>query len=252
MKMNGKTVVVFGVANEQSIAWHVASHLLEAGANVHITYQQKFKSRVLQLLRNADVQPAGVHRCDVTSPEEVSATFAAIGSPLHALIHCVAFTPYENFSRAVHENPAEDFHTTMEISAWSLLHVVRAAAPYFAPSASVVAMSYLGAQRVVPGYRMMGIAKAALESSVRELAAAVGPDGVRVNAISAGPLKTLAALAIPDFDKMLDHYAEVAPMRRCVQAEDVANLTAFLCSEGARNITGQTLYVDAGYSILGT
>jgi enoyl-[acyl-carrier protein] reductase I len=250
--MKGKRAVVFGVANEQSIAWSVAQHLLELGAEVHITYQQKFKSRVLQLLRTAENSPAGVHRCDVTTPDEVEALFREIGGPIHALIHSVAFTPYENFARPISESPAADFHTTMEISAWSLLHLARAAQPHFAASASVVAMSYLGAQRVVPGYRLMGVAKAALEAVVRELAVELGPNGVRVNAISSGPLKTLAALAIPDFDKMLEHYAEVAPMRRCVDPEDVARTTAFLCGEGARNITGQVLFLDAGYSILGT
>lgn len=250
--VSGSRVAVFGVANEQSIAWQVARHLSASGAEVHLGYQQRFRSRVMQLIRTAgtSVNIAGLHRCDVTEADEVAALFDGIGGPLHGIVHSVAFAPLENFGRPIQDNPAADFATTVEISAWSLLHLARHAAPHLAPSASVVAMTYLGARRVVPGYRMMGVAKAALEACVRELAVELGPRGVRVNAISAGPIRTLASSAVTDFDELLKRYAGIAPLRRTVEAEDVAHMTAFLLSEAARNVTGQTLYVDAGYSVL--
>ncbi len=250
--VDGTRVAVFGVANEQSIAWQVARHLSAGGAEVHISYQQRFRSRVMQLIRGAGdgVAIAGLHRCDVTDADSVASFFEAVGGPLHGIVHSVAFAPFDNFGRPIQDNPAADFGTTLEVSAWSLLHLARHAVPYLAPSAAVVAMTYLGAQRVVPGYRMMGVAKAALEACVRELAVELGPRGVRVNAVSAGPIRTLASSAVADFDELLKRYADIAPMRRTVEADDVARMTGFLLSEAARNVTGQTLYVDAGYSVL--
>jgi enoyl-[acyl-carrier protein] reductase I len=248
--LSGKRIAVLGVANEDSIAWHIARKFKAEGAAVYISYQMRFKSRVMQLLNGADVRPDGVFKCDVTVPADVDEFFQQIG-PVDAVIHSLAFAPMETFGRPVHDLSPAEFAQTLETSAYSLLSVTRSALPHLAPSASVIAMSYLGAQRVVPGYRVMGIAKAALEACVRELAVEVGPRGVRVNAISAGPIRTLAAQAVPDFDRLLSRYAEITPLRTTIDAADVADLAGFLASASSRKITGQVLFVDGGYSILG-
>lgn len=248
--LTGARAVIFGLANEDSIAWHVARALKQAGASIHLGYQQRFKSRILQALKNADFTPDGLHRCDVTDPAEVDDFFKAVGGPIHTLIHSIGFAPLETFGKPISELSSAEFSQTLEISAYSLLRLVRASLPYMAPQASVIAMTYLGSTRVVPGYKAMGVAKAALESIVRELAVEVGPRGIRVNAISAGPIRTLAAQAVPDFDEMLKRYAETAPLRARVEGSDVADAALFLASSGAKKITGQVLFVDAGFSIL--
>jgi enoyl-[acyl-carrier protein] reductase I len=242
--------VIFGLANEDSIAWHVARALKRAGASIHLGYQQRFKSRVLQALKTADFAPDSLHRCDVTDPLEVEGFFQAVGGPVHVLVHSIGFAPMETFTKPLSELSSAEFSQTLEISSYSLLRLTRAALPYLAEQASVIAMTYLGSSRVVPGYKIMGVAKAALESIVRELAVEVGPRGVRVNAISAGPIRTLAAQAVPDLDVMLKRYAEVSPLRTRVEASDVADAVLFLSSPGSRKITGQVLFVDAGFSIL--
>lgn len=249
--LSGTRAVIFGLANEDSIAWHVARALKQMGASIHVGYQQRFKSRVLQALKDADFAPDGLHRCDVTDPAEVDAFFTAVGGPLHVLVHSIGFAPLETFSKPLSELSSAEFSQTLEISAYSLLHLTRAALPHLARPASVIAMTYLGSTRVVPGYKVMGVAKAALESIVRELAVEMGPRGVRVNAISAGPLRTLAAQAVPGIDEMLKRYAEVAPLRTRIEASDVADTALFLASSASSKLTGQVLFVDAGFSILG-
>lgn len=249
-ELAGKRVAIFGVANEQSIAWHVARQLKDAGAEIHIGYQQRFRSRVLQLLQASSVQPDGLFRCDVTDAAEVTSAFETVGAPLHGLVHSVAFAPFASFERPIQDNAPDDFAQALEVSAYSLLLLSRHAVPYFAEEASVMAMTYIGSQRVVPGYRLMGVAKAALESIVRELAVELGPRGVRVNAISAGPMRTLAASAVPGFDEMLARYVEIAPLRALIEPADVGDLAAFLVSDRSRRITGQTLFVDSGFSAL--
>jgi enoyl-[acyl-carrier protein] reductase I len=200
-----------------------------------------------------DVRPDGLLRCDVTVPGEMEEAMrnAAEGGKIDGIVHSIAFAPPETFGKSVHEIESAQFAEALQVSAWSLIGVVHAALPHLAPEASVVAMTYLGSSRVVPGYRLMGIAKAALEACVRELAADVGPHGVRVNAISAGPLRTLASLAVPDFERLLEHFASVAPLRSTIDPDDVASLATFLASPFARRITGQVIFVDAGFSILG-
>jgi enoyl-[acyl-carrier protein] reductase I len=251
MDLTGRRAVVLGVANEDSIAWHVARGLGAAGAAVHLGYQQRFKSRVLQILKTAEFAPAGLWRCDVTQPGEVEALVRSVGAPIDILVHSIAWAPPASFGRPIQDAEAAEFSQTLEVSAYSLLQVTRAALASLAPEASVIAMTYLGAQRVVQGYRLMGIAKAALEAVVRELAVELGPRGVRVNAISAGPIKTLAAQAVPGFDDLLAHYTRVTPLRTLVDGADVANLAVFLGASASRHITGQVLHVDAGFSILG-
>jgi enoyl-[acyl-carrier protein] reductase I len=249
--LSGTRAVIFGLANEDSIAWHVARALKQAGASIHVGYQQRFKSRVLQALKDADFAPDGLHRCDVTDPAEVDAFFTTVGGPLHVMVHSIGFAPLETFSKPLSELSSAEFSQALEISAYSLLRLTRAALPHLARPASVIAMTYLGSTRVVPGYKVMGVAKAALESIVRELAVEVGPLGVRVNAISAGPIRTLAAQAVSGIDLMLNRYAEVAPLRTRVEASDVADTALFLASSASSKLTGQVLFVDAGFSILG-
>jgi enoyl-[acyl-carrier protein] reductase I len=248
--LEGKRALVLGVANEQSLAWHIACALKREGASVHVGYQMRFRSRVLQTVRQSDIQPDGLVRCDVTDEAELAEALAQVGAPLHALVHAVAFAPAESFGRPIQDNDAAAFAEATQVSAWSLLSLARHAQPWLAPEASLVTLSYLGAQRVVPGYRLMGVAKAALEAGVRELAAELGPRGLRVNAISAGPIRTLSASAVPDLERMLERYAQVAPLRALVEPSDVADLVCFLASDKSRRITGQVLFVDSGYSIL--
>lgn len=250
LNLQGKHALIFGVASESSIAWGIAKALHRAGARVSLGYQQRFKSRILQLVKSGEVPIAYYERCDATSPEEVAAFFEKVEAPIDVLVHSIAYAHPDTLAKGVSQVTAEEFTTTLAASAYSLIPLVRGALPKLAPQASVMTLSYLGAARVVANYKLMGIAKAALEATVRELAADIGPKGVRVNAISAGPIKTLAASQIAGFDDMMKVYESVAPLRRSVTQDDVASLAVFLGSPMSSGITGQTLYVDAGYSIL--
>ncbi len=250
LDLHGKRAVVFGVASEESIAWAVAKTLHAAGATISLGYQQRFKSRILQLQRQGEIPIEFCERCDVASPQEMESFFAGLPGPVDTLVHSIAYAPPETFAKSVSEISELEFITALTTSAYSLLPLSRLAIPRMARGGSIMTMSYLGGQRVVANYKLMGIAKAALEAVVRELAAEVGPAEVRVNAISAGPVKTLAASQIPGFSDMLRVYEAVTPMRRCITQTDVANLAAFLASDLSRNITAQTLFVDAGYSAL--
>ncbi len=250
LSLAGKHALVFGVASETSIAWAIARRLHAAGARISLGYQQRFKSRILQLVKSNEFPVAFYERCDVTSAEEMAAFFAKVESPVDVLVHSIAYASPETFAKRVREITQEEFTTALVASSYSLIPLVRATLPKMSKGGSVVALTYLGGQRVVANYKLMGIAKAALEACVRELAADVGPEGVRVNAVSAGPIRTLAAAQIAGFDDMLRVYEQVAPLRRSVTQDDVGNLAVFLASDLARNISGQTIFVDAGYSIL--
>lgn len=250
LNLQNKHAVIFGVASETSIAWAVARRLHAAGARISLGYQQKFKSRILQLVRSGEVPVHYLARCDVTRPAEVQAFFEGLGDDLDILVHSIAYAPPEAFAKPVSALTHEEFATALVASAFTLLPLAQAAAPKMTRGGSIVTMSYLGGQRVVANYKVMGIAKAALEASVRELAVELGPQGIRVNAISAGPVRTLASSQIPAFDSMMHVYERVAPMRRSITGDDVGNLTAFLGSDLASAITGQTMFVDAGYSAL--
>jgi enoyl-[acyl-carrier protein] reductase I len=243
--------VIFGVASEDSIAWHIARGMHLAGAAIHLGYQQRFRSRVLQLLNTSDVTPESAQRCDVMEPRALEEFLGAIGAPIDVVVHSIASAPAESFAKPIQDLELDEFAQTIAVSAYSLLRVVRVALPLLSSQASVLTMSYVGAQRVVPGYRVMGVAKAALESVVRELAVELGPRGVRVNAISAGPIRTLSSQAVPGFLDLLAAYAEIVPLRTTVEPRDVADLAVFLSSTSARCITGQVMFVDAGFSILG-
>jgi enoyl-[acyl-carrier protein] reductase I len=248
--LEGKVALVFGVASEASIAWAIAQELAARGARIVLGYQFRYHSRIKDL---APTLPnlLAFSRCDVLKEDELEAFFAGLTAPVDIVVHSLAFAPAAAFQGPVVETTADDFSTALQVSAHSLGRIMKHAAPRMTRGGSVLTLTYLGAQRVCANYKVMGVAKAALEAYVRELAFELGPKGIRVNAVSAGPIKTLAASGIPDFDLILDYAKSVSPLRDNVSQSDVARCAAFLASDDARLITGQTLYVDAGYSIVG-
>ena len=249
--LQGKRYIVYGVAADTSIAWAIARDLADRGALVTLAYQKRFMSRVLQLVKDQKWVEQ-YEECDVTSEESVRAFYSKLTGKFDGMVHAVAFAPAEALMKPILETKEEDFNTAMVVSAYSLVRVLRLGIDKLNPGAGVVTLTYLGSERVVPGYRVMGTAKAALESLVRELAASVGPAyGVRVNAISAGPIKTLAASGVPGFDMILEWMANNTPLRRNVTQQDVARATRFLLSEDAGGITAQIVYVDGGYVSMG-
>lgn len=250
LNLKGRHALVFGVASAESLAWGIAKQLHQAGARVSLGYQHRFKSRVRQLVKSGEVPIAYWERCDLTCPSEIESFFSHVEAPVDVLVHSVAYANPETLGKPVSALDEGDFVASLAASAYSLLPLTHASLPFMTRGGAILALSYLGGQRVVANYKLMGIAKAALEATVRELAVELGPRGIRVNAISAGPVKTLAASQVPRFDEMMRVYEQVAPMRRAVSQADVGNLAAFLASDLARNITGQTMFVDAGYSAL--
>ncbi len=249
-----KKGIIFGVANKRSIAWATAQALHEAGAQLAFTYQgDRLKENVESL--TSEVMPQSLLLpCDVTKQEEVDETFRQVGEQfgrLDFLIHSIAFAPREALGGEFLNTSREAFLTALEISAYSLPQLARAAAPLMTEGGSIVCMSYYGAEKVVAGYNVMGVAKAALESSTRYLAKDLGPRNIRVNAISAGPIQTLSARGVADFSTMLKHHAERAALGRNVDAREVGNTAVFLCSPMSSGITGEVIYVDCGYSIMG-
>jgi enoyl-[acyl-carrier protein] reductase I len=253
MMLENKKGIIFGVANKRSIAWATAQALHEAGATLAFTYQgDRLKENVESL--TAGMAGSLLLPCDVTNQSEVDATFKKVGEEfgkLDFLIHSIAFAPREALDGEFLDTSREAFLTAMEISAYSLPQLARAAAPLMTEGGSVVCMSYYGAEKVVAGYNVMGVAKAALEASTRYLANDLGPKNIRVNAISAGPIQTLSARGVSDFTTMLKHHAMRAPLKRNVEAREVGTTAVFLCSSMSSGITGEVIYVDCGYSIMG-
>jgi len=248
------TGVVLGVANKRSIAWGIAQALGAAGMRLAFTYQgERLKENVEELA--ATLPGSLTLPCDVTSDGDIAAVFEAIGRELgrlDTLVHSLAYAPREELEGDFAATSREGFRTAHDISAYSLIGVTRAALPLLEKSAigSVLAMTYYGAQKVAGNYNVMGVAKASLEATVRYLASALGPRGVRVNAISAGPVNTLAARGIRGFTGMLKHHAEHAPLRRNVELREIGDTAVFLASSMASGITGEVLFVDAGYNIM--
>jgi len=252
--LQNKTGIIFGVANKRSIAWATAVALHEAGARLAFTYQGDRLKENVEGLTAETMKSALLLPCDVTRQDEVDETFRKVGQEfgkLDFLIHSIAFAPREALSGTYLDTSREAFLTALEISAYSLPQLARAAAPLMKDGGSIVSMSYYGAEKVVVGYNVMGVAKAALEASTRYLAADLGPQNIRVNTISAGPIQTLSARGVSDFTTMLKHHAERAPLRRNVDAREVGNTAVFLCSSMSSAITGEVIYVDCGYSIMG-
>lgn len=254
--LEGKTGIVFGVANRRSIAWGIAQALAREGMRLAFTYQgERLKEGVETLTSTID--GSLLLPCDVSSDEEVETVFQQVDREfgrLDALVHSVAFAPREDLEGEFVNTSREGFKTAHDISAYSLVGLTRAALPLFERSGggSVLALSYYGAVKAVPGYNLMGVAKASLEASVRYLAANLGPRNIRVNALSAGPVNTLAARGIKGFNLMLKHHAEKAPLRRNVELEEVANAGLFLVSPLSSGITGEVMYVDCGYNVVAT
>ena len=248
-----KTAVIFGLANKRSIAWAIAKKLHEAGWRLAITYQnERLEQEAKDLI--TDLPGAAGFMCDVSSDEQIAKLFEELKSRygvLHGIVHSVAFAPAEELKGEFVNTTREGFRIAHDISVYSLVAVARAAAPLMTSGGGLVTMTYYGAEKVVPKYNVMGIAKAALEASVRYLAYDLGPKGIRVNAISAGPIKTLAARAVAGLGDMLKAHADRAPLKRNVDPGEVGGTAAFLLSDAGSGITGETIYVDCGYNIMG-
>lgn len=253
--MSGKNVVIFGVANKRSIAWGIAQALHREGARLALNFQNERMEEPVRKLASELPGDTFLAPCDVTVAGDIDRFFARLAKefgPLDGLVHSIAFAKREELGGNFTDTSWEGYSLAQQVSAWSLIGLVKGALPLMeGREASVVCLSYYGAEKVVQNYNVMGVAKAALESSTRYLANDVGPKGVRVNAISAGPIKTVSAMGVSDFGSLLDNMAQKAPLRRNVDQGDVGNTAAFLLSNLARGITGKTIYVDAGYSILG-
>ena len=252
--LDGRYGIVLGVANKRSIAWAIAQSLAGAGMRLAFTYQgDRLKENVEELA--ATLRGSRVYPCDVSSDADIEAVFSSVSrdfGALDTLVHSVAFAQREDLEGDFVATSREGFRVAHDISAYSLVAVTRAAAPLLEKSeiGSVLAMTYFGSEKVAAGYNVMGVAKASLESSVRYLAANLGPRGIRVNAISAGPVNTLAARGIRGFTGMLKHHAEVAPLKRNVELREVGDAALFLASPMASGITGEVLFVDCGYHIM--
>ena len=254
MLLNNKTGIIFGVANKRSIAWATALALKEHGARLAFTYQGDRLKENVEGLTSESIPDSLLLSCDVTKQEEVDEAFKRVGQEfgrLDFLIHSIAFAPREALGGEYLNTSREAFLTALEISAYSLPQLARSAAPLMTEGGSIVTMSYYGAEKVVAGYNVMGVAKSALESSTRYLAKDLGPRNIRINAISAGPIQTLSARGVSDFSSMLKHHAEKAPLGRNVDAREVGNTAVFLCSSLSTGITGEVIYVDCGYNIMG-
>lgn len=254
--LEGKTFVVMGVANKRSIAWGIARSLDAAGARLVFTYAgERLEKNVRELAASLENQTdAVILPCDVTNDASIEACFTEIGEKagvIHGLAHCIAFANKEDLDGDFVDTSREGFMLAHDISAYSLTAVAKFAKPLMTEGGSIVTLTYLGGERVVTNYNVMGVAKAALDASVRYLAADLGKDGIRVNSISAGPIRTLAAKGISDFNSILTTIEEKAPLRRTTTQEEVGDTAVFLFSDMSRGITGENVHVDSGYHIIG-
>jgi enoyl-[acyl-carrier protein] reductase I len=256
LNLTGKNALVTGIANNHSIAWGIAQQLHKAGANLGITYlpdeKGRFERKVKELV--SPLEPSIFLPCNVQDDAQIAETFATISQKwdkLDILVHCLAFANRDDLTGDFSKTSRQGFSQALEISTYSLTQLAGAAKPLMTEGGSIITLTYLGGVKVIPNYNVMGIAKAGLEMSVRYLAAELGPNNIRVNAISAGPIRTLASSAVGGILDMIHHVEEVAPLRRTVTQLEVGNAATFLSSDLASGITGQVLYVDAGYEIMG-
>ncbi|MEY2411681.1 MAG: enoyl-[acyl-carrier protein] reductase [Acidobacteriaceae bacterium] len=251
--LDGRVAVVFGVANKRSIAWSIAQGLQNAGATLAVTYQnERLEHEAKDLILS--LPGAEASQCDVSQETEVEKLFAKLKErygKLHILVHSVAYAPAEELKKDFVETSREGFRIAHDVSVYSLIALARAAAPLMEDGGSIITMSYYGAEKVVPHYNVMGVAKAALECTVRYLAYDLGKRKIRVNAISAGPIKTLAARGVSGLSEMMKSHAERAPLQRNVDVNEVGSTGVFLASDASSGITGEIIYVDCGYNIMG-
>ncbi|WP_166001474.1 enoyl-ACP reductase FabI [Bacillus sp. Cs-700] len=256
LSLENRTYVVMGVANKRSIAWGIAQALSSAGARLIFTYAgERLEKNVRDLAGTLDRDDSVILPCDITNDEEIEATFAQIKEKvgvIHGLAHCIAFAKTEELKGEYLETTREGFLLAHNISSYSLTAVSKAARPLMTEGGSILTMTYLGGERVVNNYNVMGVAKASLDASVKYLANDLGKDNIRVNAISAGPIRTLAAKGIGDFNSVIKEIEEKSPMRRTVTKEDVGNTALFLMSDLSGGITGEMIHVDSGYNIIAT
>jgi enoyl-[acyl-carrier protein] reductase I len=256
LDLTGKNALVTGIANNRSIAWGIAQQLHQGGANLGITYLPDEKGRMERKVAELvePLNPSLYLPCDVQNDTQIDQIFATIKEKwgrLDILIHCLAFAKKDDLSGEFSKTSRSGFSLALDVSAYSLVRLAGGAKPLMTEGGSIVTLTYLGGVRVVPNYNVMGIAKAALEMNVRYLAAEMGPSNIRVNGISAGPIRTLASSAVGGILDMIHHVEKVAPLRRTVTQTEVGNAAAFLCSDLSSGVTGQILYVDSGYEIMG-
>ncbi|SHJ01686.1 Enoyl-[acyl-carrier-protein] reductase [NADH] [Geosporobacter subterraneus DSM 17957] len=252
--LKGKNILVMGVANKWSIAWGIAQKLHEAGAHLAFTYQGEKSEENIQRLISDTMPEAPIIHCDVQKDEDIQTAFQQIGEKfgvLHGVIHSIAHARKEELEGQYYDTSREGYLMAQEISAYSLVAVTKYAKPLMTEGGSIVTLTYLGGERVIKNYNVMGVAKAALEASVKYLAVDLGKEHIRVNAISAGPIKTLAAKGIKNFSNMLKEFEEKSPMGRLISTEEVGNTALFLCSDMSSGITGENLHVDCGYHVVG-
>lgn len=253
MRLDGKRALIFGVANDHSIAWGIARALRREGATIALSYGAPNLERRVRPLAD-QIGASLVIPCDVSLDADIDAAFATVAAnwpSIDILVHAIAFAQREDLKNPFLQTSRDGFRIALDVSAYSLLALSRAAAPLMGKGGSILTLSYFGAEKVLPNYNVMGVAKAALEASVRYLAWDLGPQGIRVNAISAGPIRTLSSAAVSGFREMLHHHAERAPLRENVTADDVGNAAVYLCSSLGSGVTGEILHVDAGYNIVG-
>ncbi len=251
--LEGRVAVIFGLANKRSIAWAIAQKLHAAGAQVAVTYQnERLRADAEEMI--SILPGARGFQCDVSKDEEITRVFQQIGEQygkIHTLVHSVAFAPAEDLKNDFLLTSREGFRIAHDISVYSLIALARGAAPLMTEGGSIITLSFIGAEKVMLGYNVMGVAKAALEASVRYLAASLGPRAIRVNAISAGPIKTLAARGIGSLTEILKFVSDRSPLKRNVDPAEVGETAVFLASDGAAGITGEVIHVDCGYHVMG-
>ncbi len=253
--LEGKKGLVFGVANQRSIAWAITKSLSKAGAELAITCQdEKFAKKLDKLVQAELEESPHILMCDVQKDEDIQEVYNKVGSTLGELdflVHSIAYASKEDLEGNFVDTSREGFKLAMEISVYSLLAVVRPALPLMKEGSSIITMTYLGGQKVVPNYNVMGVAKAALESSVRYLAYELGEKGIRVNALSPGPVQTLSSRGIKGFSNFQDYFQEKSPMKRNIETEEIGDTAVFMCSHLSRGINGEVIFVDTGYHITG-
>ncbi len=255
LKIKDKNFIIMGVANQRSLAWGVAKSLHQAGANLIFTYRkERSMDRIHKLLAEHEMKAEMVVQCDVNEDESIQAAFKEIGEQvptIHGVVHSLAFAHAEDLRDDFINTSRDGFAFAQDTSAYSLIAVSKAASPLMTEGGSIVTMSYLGAERVLDGYNVMGVAKASLEASMKYLANDLGKNNIRVNAISAGAVRTLSAKGVPSFNRILNQIEETAPLKRNITQEEVGHMTLAVLSNLSTGVTGEVIYVDAGYHIMG-